>query len=117
MKAVFVELPPFSRNRADYLKDEEFRLLQATLLESPHMGDVIQGTGGLRKVRWVDQKRNKGKRGGVRIIYYWYAGGAQFWLFTIYDKDEATNLTSDQKKVLKQLLEQEIAARNEDEKA
>ena len=112
MKALFVELPPFSRHRADYLKDEEYRLLQAMLLESPHMGDLIQGTGGLRKVRWVDKRRGKGKRGGVRIIYYWSAGGAQFWLFTLYDKDEATDLTADQKKALKALLAREVEARS-----
>ncbi len=116
MKALFIELPAFNRYRSDYLKDEEYRLFQVSLLESPDMGDVIQGTGGLRKVRWVDQKRNKGKRGGVRIIFYWYAGGAQFWLFTIYDKDEATDLTSDQKKTLKSMLVQELAARKENEK-
>lgn len=116
MKATFVELPAFERYRSEYLIDEEYRLLQTSLLESPNMGDVIQGTGGLRKVRWVDKKRNKGKRGGVRIIYYWYAGGAQFWLFTLYDKDEATDLTSDQKKTLKAMLEHEIEARKENGK-
>ena len=71
MKAVFVELPAFERQRAEYLSDEVFRLLQATLMKSPAAGDVIEGTGGLRKLRFADVRRGKGKRGGLRLIYYW----------------------------------------------
>ena len=111
MKAIFVELPAFNRNRPDYLTDEDYRLFQTALLESPNLGDVIQGTGGLRKVRWADQNRNKGKRGGIRVIYYWYSGGAEFWLFTIYDKDQAIDISPDQKRTLKSLLQRELAAR------
>ncbi|MFQ3171641.1 MAG: hypothetical protein ACI9DG_001677 [Oleispira sp.] len=111
MKGLFIELPSFNKHRSDYLEDDEYQLLQVSLLESPSIGDVIQGTGGLRKVRWVDKQRNKGKRGGVRIIYYWYVGGAQFWLFTIFDKNEASDITPDQKKILKKMLEDELASR------
>lgn len=111
MKGLFIELPSFNKHRSDYLEDDEYQLLQVSLLESPSIGDVIQGTGGLRKVRWVDKQRNKGKRGGVRIIYYWYVGGAQFWLFTIFNKNEASNITPDQKKILKKMLEDELASR------
>lgn len=68
MKALFVELPAFSRYRADYLDDEGFRALQNELVESPEKGDVIEGTGGLRKLRRPDQRRGKGKRGGLRVI-------------------------------------------------
>jgi hypothetical protein len=70
MKAVFVELPAFQRCRADYLDDEEFRSLQNSLLLNPLAGDVIEGTGGLRKLRHPDPRRGKGKRGGLRVIYY-----------------------------------------------
>jgi len=73
VKAVFVELPAFERHRADYLSDESFRSLQAALMKSPAAGDVIEGTGGLRKVRFADVRRGKGKRGGLRLIYYWLA--------------------------------------------
>jgi hypothetical protein len=111
VKGLFIELPSFNKHRSDYLEDDEYQLLQVSLLESPSIGDVIQGTGGLRKVRWVDKQRNKGKRGGVRIIYYWYVGGAQFWLFTIFNKNEASNITPDQKKILKKMLEDELASR------
>lgn len=69
MKALFVELPPFQRHRVDYLDDEAYRAFQTALLKNPEAGDVIQGTGGLRKIRFADEKRQKGKRGGIRIIY------------------------------------------------
>lgn len=111
MKAVFIELPPFERFRQDYLDDEGLRGLQKLLLQNPEAGDVIAGTGGLRKVRFADSRRGKGKRGGLRVIYYWWLGGHQFWLFTLYDKDEMEDLTAKEKKVLKALLEQEIDSR------
>ncbi len=53
----------------------------------------------------------KGKRGGLRVIYYWWSGGDQFWLFTVYDKDQADDLTPVQRKVLKQLLKNELKNR------
>jgi len=71
MKALFIELPPFERYRQDYLTDEGYRNLQNFLLLTPKAGDVIAGTGGLRKLRFGDPKRGKGKRGGLRVIYYW----------------------------------------------
>lgn len=69
MKAMFVELPPFERTRKDYMDDEAYRLLQLELLDNPKAGDVIEGTGGLRKLRQADPRRGKGKRGGLRVIY------------------------------------------------
>ena len=112
MKAVFIELPPFERHRQDYLSDEAFRDFQWMLMSNPKAGDVIEGTGGLRKVRFKDAKHNKGKRGGLRIIYYWWQQGAQFWLFTIYNKDEMSDLSADHKKLLKDLLKYELNARS-----
>ena len=111
MKALFVELPAFAKYRADYLDDEGFRGLQQSLLKNTEAGDVIEGTGGLRKLRHGDQRRRKGKRGGLRVIYYWWDGGRQFWLFTLYDKDEMENLSADEKKVLKGMLKAELEAR------
>ena len=107
MKATFVELPPFARLRADYMDDEAYRALQNELMQNPEAGDVIEGTGGLRKVRQADPRRGKGKRGGLRVIYYWWLGGAQFWLFTVYDKDQADDLTADQRRSIKRLLDTE----------
>ncbi len=107
MKAVFVELPPFERLRANYLDDDAYRALQNELMQNPIAGDVIEGTGGLRKLRQADPRRGKGKRGGLRIIYYWWLGGEQFWLFTVYDKDQADDLTPEQRKTVKRLLDNE----------
>lgn len=112
MKAVFIELPHFERRRQDYLDDEAYGEFQRTLLANPLAGDVIEGTGGLRKIRCRDSRRSKGKRGGLRVIYYWWLNDFQFWLFTVYDKDEVTDLTATEKKALKALLESEVAARS-----
>lgn len=111
MDAVFVELPAFEKYREDYLDDVTFKEFQQFLLLNPKSGDVIEGTGGLRKVRCSDPRRNKGKRGGLRVIYYWWLGGSQFWLFTIYDKDQLDDLSVAQKKILKDLLDIELKAR------
>ena len=111
MKALFVELPAFERNRSDYLTDEAYRGLQNEMLKDPEAGDVITGTGGLRKLRYGDATRGKGKRGGLRIIYYWWSGKHEFLLFTLYNKDEIKDLTEAEKGVLKSLLERELRAR------
>ncbi|WP_231586654.1 addiction module toxin RelE [Cupriavidus basilensis] len=70
MKAVFVELPAFARYRTAYLDDDAFRGLQSAMMINPEAGDVIEGTGGLRKLWHGDPRRGKGKRGGLRVIYY-----------------------------------------------
>ena len=111
MNAVFVELPPFQRHRADYLDDEAFLSLQRLLMLNPEAGDVIPGAGGLRKLRFNDERRGKGKRGGLRVIYYWWNSGSQFWLFTLFDKDEASDLTKGQREVLKEMIKKELDAR------
>ena len=85
--------------------------MQATLMGNPAAGDVMAGSGGLRKLRFGDVKRGKGKRGGLRVIYYWWDAGSQFWLFTLYDKDELANLTPRQCKALKGLIKVELDAR------
>ena len=108
MKAVFVELPAFERHRAEYLDDVAFRDLQHLLMLQPEAGDLIPGTGGLRKLRFADARRGKGKRGGLRVIYYWWNTGSQFWLFTVYDKDEIADLTSLQRKALKKMIKDEL---------
>ncbi|WP_374276675.1 addiction module toxin RelE [Azonexus sp.] len=81
------------------------------MLKNPEAGDVIEGTGGLRKLRHGDSRRGKGKRGGLRVIYYWWDGGRQFWLFTLYDKDEMQNLSAEEKKLLTAMLKAELEAR------
>lgn len=80
-------------------------------MKRPEAGDPIQDTGGLRKLRFADVRRGKGKRGGLRVIYYWWATGLQFWLFTLYDKDEMSDLTAQQRKALKTMIKAELEAR------
>jgi len=111
MKALFVELPAFARFRNDYLDDEGFRGLQTAMILNPEAGDVIEGTGGLRKLRYGDPRPGKGKRGGLRVIYYWWNGESQFWLFTLYDKDELKDLSPQEKKALKSMLKTELEIR------
>ncbi len=111
MKAVFFETTSFTATVGDYLTDDEYRQLQNDLVASPELGAVIPRTGGFRKVRWADSRRGKGKRGGLRIIYYWLSGDGQFWMFAIYDKDELENLTSDQEKALKKAIGDELKLR------
>lgn len=111
MKAVFVELPAFARALSGYLDDEAFAGLQERMMADPRAGPVIQGTGGLRKLRHPDSRRGKGRRGGLRVIYFWWEEGDQFWLFTLYGKDEAADLTAPQRKALAAALAAELETR------
>jgi hypothetical protein len=117
MQATFVELPPFERTRKDYMDDDAYSDLQQELMANPEAGDVMEGTGGLRKLRQPDPRRGKGKRGGLRVIYYWWLGGDQFWLFTVFDKDQADDLTPEQRKALKQMLKHELDQRQPESKS
>jgi hypothetical protein len=75
------------------------------LVQNPEGHDVIPGLGGLRKARWAQKSRGKGKRGGVRIIYFFAVSAQLIALFDIYSKDEKEDLSNDDKKLLRQRLE------------
>lgn len=83
-------------------------------MAQPEAGDVIPGTGGLRKLRFADRRRGKGTRGGLRVIYFHWSAGQQFRLFTLYDKNEATDLTAGHRRILKKAIQAELAARRLD---
>ena len=102
----FVETLVFTRAIQDHLSDEEYRGLQLALLLRPEQGSVIQGTGGLRKVRW--KARGRGKRGGVRVIYYWIAAEETIYMLFLYEKSGQSDLTPAQAKVLRQLVREEL---------
>jgi len=111
LRALFVELPAFARHRAEYLDDDAFRRLQVVLLGEPEAGDVMVGTGGLRKLRFPDRRRGKGRRGGLRVVYFWWAAGRQFWLFTLFDKDEIPDLSPREREWLRRAIQAELAPR------
>ncbi len=107
----FIESPAFSRAISLYLDDEAYRELQNQLSVNPEMGVVMPGTGGFRKLRWSDPRRRKGRRGGLRIIYYYFSFDEQIWLMTIYSKDEPNDLSAEQKQSLKAAIEAEVRDR------
>lgn len=108
---IFFESPAFTRYLSEYMNDDEYRKLQTTMMRNPEMGDVIKSSGGFRKLRWRDKKRSKGKKGGLRVIYYFFEEYRQIWFFTLYNKNEAKDLTEEQKRVMKHAIKKEKATR------
>lgn len=107
----FIEAPVFTRQLSEYLDDEQYRELQEWLAANPETGDLMPGTAGFRKIRWADKRRGKGRRGGLRVIYYYFPADQQLWLMTVYGKDEAADLTPDAKKALQSAIQMELKAR------
>ena len=104
MKRSFVELPIFkSRWEALGLNEEDLLRLQIELLADPKAGDVMQGTGGVRKMRFAFEHR--GKSGGVRVIYVDFEVYEKIYLLTAYTKNEKENLTKKERSEIKQLIE------------
>lgn len=103
---VIIETPIFTRRIQDILGDDEYRLLQAQLVQRPDAGKIIPGSGGLRKLRWSASGR--GKRGGARVIYYWFMSDEVILMLFAFSKNEQADLTPDQLKQLKKLVEGEL---------
>jgi mRNA-degrading endonuclease RelE of RelBE toxin-antitoxin system len=103
---VIKETPVFTKQVDSLLDAESYRLLQLRLVRDPEAGALIRGTGGLRKIRW--QGSGRGKRGGVRAIYYWATADGQILMLLIYPKNERDDLSADQKKVLSALVKEEF---------
>jgi hypothetical protein len=102
---VIVETPIFTRRILAILSDEEYRLLQLHLLSKPDAGKIIQGSGGLRKLRW--SAKSHGKSGGIRIIYYRFLAHDTILLLFAYAKNERDDLTPDQLRQLIRVIEGE----------
>ena len=100
---LFIETPTFTRQLPRYLDDDGYAALQAFLSVHPHAGDVIRGTGGVRKVRWA--MRGRGKRGGSRIIYYWLAKEEHIYLLTVYAKGARDDLTAAERDAWRRAVE------------
>lgn len=102
----FVETPIFTAAVTSRLSDEEYRQLQLALLIRPEQGVLIRGSGGLRKLRWG--ARGRGKRGGVRVIYYWHSGEQFHYMLLLYAKSDQDDLTPAQLRVLRRLVQEEF---------
>lgn len=98
---IFIETSAFTKRIIDYLTDDEYLGLQMFLLERPDAGQIVRGTGGVRKLRWAITGR--GKSGGLRVIYYWHVSEDEIWLLTIYSKSERENIPSH---ILRQIAEE-----------
>jgi hypothetical protein len=88
------------------LEDDEYKSLQIALLLRPEQGSIIPGSGGLRKVRWA--RKRMGKRGGIRLIYYWDKKTESFYMLLIYSKSKKDDLSQDQLRILNQLIKEEL---------
>jgi len=113
MTRTFIELPLFSKRWKEIgLGDEELQTLQVILLKDPESGPVMEGTGGIRKVRFPLQ--NRGKSGSVRVCYTDFAEYEVIYLITAFEKKEQENLSSEEKNVLKKLVKslKEESAKN-----
>jgi hypothetical protein len=103
---VFLETPVFTRRILELVDDEDYRRLQIRLLLDPEAGDLIAGSGGLRKVRMA--ARGRGKRGGARAIYYWIAARSRIYMLLAYAKNERDDLSQAQIKLLRMLVRKEL---------
>jgi hypothetical protein len=99
---VIFETSIFTKKIIALLNDEEYRILQNILVERPDSGDIIQGSGGIRKIRWGASGR--GKRGGARVIYYWATEHDQIFMLYAYAKNERDDLTKDQLSILRAIV-------------
>ena len=102
---IIIETSIFTRQVISLLTDEEYRQLQTALVLRPDLGPVIPGSGGLRKVRWSFSGR--GKRSGIRAIYYWAVSHDKILMLFMYAKNELDDLTPEQLKVLRRIIEEE----------
>ena len=100
---LFIETSTFTKQLSRHLDDDSYVALQAFLSVHPDTGDVIRGTGGVRKIRWAIPER--GKRGGSRVIYYWRAKEDHIYLLTLYAKGVKDDLTAAERAAWRRAVE------------
>lgn len=96
------EMPEFSRNATNLLREDETQALISYLAEHPSAGVLLAGTGGVRKLRWA--REGRGKSGGVRVIYYFHSERLPLYLLTVFGKNEKANLTKAEANALSKLV-------------
>ena len=104
---IFKETPVFTRQIVKLLSDDEYGKLQQALVINPEAGDLIQHSGGLRKVRW--RTATRGKRGGIRVIYYWFVSEDQIFMLLAYGKGEKDDLSAKEIKILRELVKEAVS--------
>jgi hypothetical protein len=97
---IFIETSTFTKLLPNYLSDDDYRGFQSYLLQKPDAGDLVKGSGGVRKVRWASS--GKGKSGGLRLMYYWKKSEHEIWMLTLYSKSERASISGH---VLKKIAE------------
>ena len=102
----FVETPIFTKIITGLLDDESYRGLQIALMLRPEQGPIVQGAGGLRKIRWA--KVGAGKRGGLRVIYYWAPKEQAFFMLYAHSKNDQADLTPTQARLLGHIVREEF---------
>lgn len=100
-----IETPVFTKRVNEILDHEEYRKLQIQLVHNPECGSIVQGSGGIRKIRWLGSGR--GKRGGSRILYFWFNKDDVLLMLFIFKKNEKDDLSKTQLKTLKTIVENE----------
>ena len=101
------ETESFQKKILKLLSNEERNDLIAYLSEHPSAGDLIQGTGGIRKLRWA--RGAKGKSGGVRVIYYFHSEMMPLYLLAVFGKNEKANISADEKIILSKAIKELVA--------
>lgn len=104
MHMVFIETPTFSRQIVALISDDEYGRLQQALADNPEMGDLLQGGGGIRKVRWAVS--GAGKSGGIRSIYFWKKAADQIFMLVAYPKSAKDTLTDEETAILRKLVKE-----------
>ena len=102
----FIETPVFTSTLRLHMDDESYRALQLSLVLRPEQGVLIQGGGGIRKIRWPG--RGRGKRGGLRVIYYWAAEDMMIYMLYVYSKSDQGDLSKAQISTLARAVREEL---------
>lgn len=101
-----IETKLFTSLVQQYLSDDEYSALQQALVTRPDAGDLIRGSGGVRKLRWGVAGR--GKRGGIRVVYHLRSRQDEIWMLTVYAKNEEESIPGHILKKIKEEIDDSV---------